>query len=220
MSNCVEYLNVRYCFVNNTFIVGDNKTRALISDPPNGILFIPFKIKTNEIKEIGAYSFKRCKTIEQVTIEARITQINDEAFRECEKLERINIPNTCKIIKQWGIQTYNFSMGSSNIPNPYKSINVIFEPNSNIKYIDTHGISYRVNTNIYTCERIKPLLHKYSFLQATNLKIFSPVSFKLNNTRSITKEYSSQCKRIITIQQKCSSKSHLDIFIFILFVSS
>ena len=218
MSNCIEYLNVKYCFVNNIFIVGDNVSRALISTPQNGIIFIPYKINDNEIKEIGANSFSSCNTIEQVTIEARITQINEYAFGWCAKLERINIPNTCKIIQKWGIQTYNTTLGNS-LPNPYKSLTIFFEANSKIKYIDTHGISYRENVNIYTCERINPILNPETFKKVTNLKIYSPASFVLNKIRSTTREYSSQCKRIISIQRKCSNKNSVSLFVYVFLLS-
>ena len=215
MSGCIEYLNVRYCFVNSIFIVGDNVSCALVSNPQNGIIFIPYKINDTEVKELGAKSFSQCRTIEQVTIEARITQINKYAFLECEKLERINIPNTCKIIQPWGIQTYNATLGKS-LPNPYKSLTIFFEANSKIKYIDTHGISYREDVNIYTCERINPILNSETFKGVTNLKIYSPASFVLNKTRSTTREFSSQCKRIISIQRKCSNKNTVSLFFYVL----
>ena len=218
MSDCVEYLNVRYCFVNNTFIVGDNESYALISEPLNGTIFIPFKIGENEVKEIGARSFMGCISLEQVTIEARITQINDRAFVSCEKLQKINVPNTCTIIQGWGLQTYNITYGGYR-PNPYKSFTIFFEPNSRIKYIDTRGISFRVNVNIYTCERINPNIVSDTFKEVKNLKIYSPVSFVFNNISSITKNYSSQCKIPNTIHRKCSKTNSFDMLIFVIMLS-
>ena len=219
MSNCVTYGNVNYCLVKDTFIVGDNVSCALVSDPTDGILFIPFKVNSSEVKEIGANAFTGCSSIERVTIEARITQINNDAFRECLKLVSINIPNTCRLIKEWGIQTYNSTLGNS-LPNQYKSLTIFFEPNSKIKYIDTHGISYRENVNIYTCERINPILQKNSFIKVSNLRIYSPSSFVMNNTRSTTSKISSQCKRSITYQHKHScGKSIIPIMCFIQLLS-
>ena len=219
MSNCVDYGNVRYCVVNDIFIVGNNESKALVSEPLDGIIFIPLKVNSSEVKEIGAKSFMGCSSIERVTIEARITQINNRAFCQCMKLVSINIPNTCRIIQQWGIQTYNITQGN-NLPNSYKSLTIFFEPNSKIKFIDTHGISFRENVNIYTCERINPTLNSQTFIKVTNLKIYSPVSFVLKDVRSITSNISSQCKKIITYKQRCPKSNSINPFLCIIHLIS
>lgn len=124
-----------------------------------------------------------------------------------------------RMILQWGIQTYNLTY-NDNRPNPYKSLTIFFEPNSIIKYIGSNGIAYRENVNIYTCEKIKPLIEIDTFTKVTNLNIYSPASFVFKNTRSITKSFSSQCKINVTFQQRCSNKRNAYLFLYMVLLSN
>ena len=207
--------NVRYYTINGTFMLGNNETSAT-DDPSKGVvnLFVPLKVNNIYVKEIGSRSFLESKFLSTVTIEARITQINNRAFGYCRYLERINIPNTCELILQYGVQTYDSDLGGYK-SNPYKKLDVFFEPNSKIKYIDDHAFAYRLNINIYFCNKVQPSIHYYAFVVSPNVTIYSPYSFRFNNIRTTTRNFSTQC----VLPHSCRVYNYLNSYNHIIYIS-
>ena len=213
---CSTWHEIKLCTVNNTFIVGNNSTTSKngLADASNEpeILIIPPEVDKQEIKEIGKHAFAYCKQIREVIIEARIIQINERTFLGCEKIEKITIPNTCKYIFHSAIDLYNASKGSVTNPGTTK---IYFEANSKISFIYSHGISYKENFLLYTCEEIKPKTDGQSFIAVTNLMIYSPVSFVFNKIRSTTIGFSSHCSTYKKKTCLCARRRTYDIFVII-----
>ena len=216
--DCFNENNIWYCLRNNVYIVGNNESgntqNAFVTDSGQSHVTIPISVRGQSIREIGCKAFLSCITLTHVNIKARIYQINPYAFCECKKLEEIRIPNTCEYICEWGIQTYDSSIGNSN-PNPYKSLSVIFEPKSRIKRIDTHGISYRSNVNIFFCNKVDPYIDQSAFTKTINVNVFSPVSFTFNGAQTLNYAYSSQCFAKVTCKMQRTSFQIKLLLIFI-----
>ena len=215
--NCFSENNIWYCLRNNVYIVGNNESgngniqNAFVSDSDQSHVTIPVSAGGFRIREIGSFAFCCCFTLTHVNIRARIYQINSHAFQECKNLEEIRIPNTCEYIGSWGIQTYDQSIGNNN-PNPYKSLSVIFEPKSRIKSIDSHGISYRTNVNIFFCNKVDLYLDEEAFIKAINIDVYSPVSFVFNGVQTLNHPYPSQCFAGLTCKTQRKS-SQLTLFL-------
>jgi hypothetical protein len=181
---CENFKYIKYCIVNNILITGDNSTnkkKAIIKDfSEYSDILIPLKVGNNEVKDIGQYSFHGLYNLEKVVIEARITQINPFSFADCKKLKQINIPNTLEFIFEYGLQTYDWTISSTNSgpPNPYENFNVIFEK---IKIIATHAISYRAKVDLYFCEEVNPITVYDTFKKNTYTIIHSPVQFQIGS---------------------------------------
>lgn len=218
MENCIEYEEIYYCRVNGAFSVGTGSSsakNAVVKSPLKSHILIPKAVKENEVKEIAVNAFFECSELSEVTIEARIVKINHHAFCRCCSLTKINIPNTCESIDAWGIQTYNIS--SNDATNPFKSLNVYFEPNSKLKAIEQIGIALRENVNLYFCEKVNVEINKDAFQSVTNLKVYSPFSFTFNGIRTITKNYSSLCYVPKTCFRQTKKYLHLSMCFSILF---
>ena len=79
----------------NFFIVGDNSSSSAtcITDTSfAGEIIIQAKIEDKPVKEIPKYAFYQCYYLTKVTIHAKLTSINEQAFQQCGSLEYVNIP--------------------------------------------------------------------------------------------------------------------------------
>ena len=215
MAEYYVFENVRYYTVNGVFMLGNNRTSATDDSSKEVVnLFVPLKVNDIFVREIGSYAFHESKSLSTVTIEARITQINYRSFSFCRALERINIPNTCEIILPYGANTYNSTLGEYK-SNPFKKLDVFFEPNSKIKYIGDHAFAYRTYVNIYFCNKVKPIIHSDVFLKSPNVNIYSPTSFKFFNIKSSARNVSTQC----ALPRSCAAYIYLKSHDYIIQIS-
>ena len=133
---------LRYTVFNNTFaVVGTNESEpygnALVDLDYQGIIVIPEEYNGLPILEIGHNAFATAQGITHVLIYAKITKINEGAFRDCPNLRTINIPNTVTFIDHHAIYSYNSSNPKDYGPNALGYLTISFEPNSQIKQIST-----------------------------------------------------------------------------------
>ena len=218
--NCIPWHELKFCEVNGVYIVGDNSTASknglADSSKEPEILIIPPSIEKNEIKEIGNYSFDHCTSIREVIIEAPIVQVNHHAFFGCCNIEKIYVPNTCKYLLLAAFDLYNETSKSDM---SIGTVKIFFAANSKISLIASHGISYRENVIIYTCEAIKPIIENEAFKSVSSIQIVSPVSFRLSGIRSHTKNYFSQCNalNVCTRIKSNHSPSHLSMIIVLIY---
>ena len=177
---CGQWNEFEYYFVNDKCILGNNNSRALISGKTcPEVVIIPQYVNGNPVLEIGKNSLSGLVKIKEITILARITQINTEAISYCAGLEKINIPSTCLYMFFASVHLYNNTYGGDK-PAP-GTTNVIFEPNSRIQYIGDNTFSYRENLNVYFCSPINPIIHEEAFKVVTNKNFYSPYDFWLTD---------------------------------------
>ena len=182
MSNvlCGQWNEFEYYFVNNKCILGDNNSVALISGKTcPEVVIIPQYVNGNPVLELGANSLNGLVEIKEITILARITQINARAIYNSAGLEKINIPSTCLYMFYGSIHLYNITHGGYR-PAP-GTTDIIFEPNSKIQYIGDHSLSYRENMNFYFCSPVNPKIHSSALVGITNKKYYSPYDFWLTD---------------------------------------
>ena len=84
-------------------------------------VIIPDTIEGYPVKKISSYAFKGCNNVESIVLPNTVTRISDNAFLECSNLKSVNIPDgvTC-------IEAYTFfkcsSLNSIEIPNNVTTI--------------------------------------------------------------------------------------------------
>ena len=218
--DCFKENNIWFCKRKGVLIVGNNKTEeyqnAVVTQPIQNKIVIPVSIRGEKIRELGSYSFSNCTTLTHVNIQARIYQINQEAFWQCKRLEEIRIPSTCIFIFQWGIQTHDPSLGTSAI-NTYKTLNIIFESRSRLKFLDDHAISYRENVNIFFCNKVEPEFHERALFRTTNVRVYSPSSFVFHGNNTIPFSYTEHCYSRQTCKIQKRSPTNILSMIFLLY---
>ena len=193
MVECLIYGSLRYCTVNGVFMVGDNTStpRNGLFEPNNcpNLLVIPFSVQGKKVEQIGSLSFYECHQINIIIIEAMITVIHHAAFERSFNLQRVYLPNTLEIIYGWGFQMYNGSSVSAS----HGSVDFIFEPNSKLRYIGDHAMSYKEHVNIFICDYMNPSFNGNPFASVVNVTFFSPKSFHIYGRNTITENYFPLC---------------------------
>ena len=144
--------HVKYYLQNNEFyIVGDNGTtdaNGITDSAYEGEIIIPEKVKNKEIREIGRQAFRSCKKITKVTIFAKLTAINHNAFDYCENLKYINVPQTVTFLGYYALSTES----NSNVP---FVVEFCKGRTKNI-YIDRGAIAYTSYIYIIYPSKIEP----------------------------------------------------------------
>ena len=217
MSECIKYHEFCFYWVNNTFMVGDNTTtvrNGLInqSNCPD-VVVIPLSVEGHKVEQIGQYSFYSCPQIKVLIIEARITCINLQAFRRNFNLQRIYLPNTLKEIYGWGIQMYDPN-SIEEVPS-HGSVDIIFEPNSQLSHLSDHSISYKENVNVYICDHVQPSSTGNPFARVINLRLFSPISFNILGRNTIISNYTSLCSVFNSLTFHCDHIINMYVHFFI-----
>ena len=216
MTDCVEYEEFRYCTVDGVFMLGNNSEfyrNGLINENiyPSTVL-IPRTIHNKAVYEIGSYALYRCVNIKRIIIEARITRIGSNAICSMKSLEYVRLPNTLEILENFSLHFWdlveNFHPGPG-------IATVIFEPNSKLKQISYHTLSYKDTLYIHTCEPIRAQIDYLAFGYVKTMKIFSPVHFSVDGHRSIQSNYTDCCPKI-TIRIRKHISTHTISFIFII----
>ena len=87
-------------------------------------------------------------------------------------LVSINIPSSVEFIRYCGIHCFNDSTSETSLG----TLTVVFNPESNISYIDRHGICRKQHIIIYYLGYKSPLHHNDPFFRSfyQSLTIFSP----------------------------------------------
>ena len=210
---CETYKGIKYCIANGVFMVGDNKTVALVN---NALSFIeiPYSIKGKKIKEIGSHAFYECRSLVTVNIIARIKQINTFAFCRCINLVSINIPCTCKLIAnysldQYLVETKGISSGT---------LNIFIEKGSKLSIILMKTISWKQQYNIYVCEPIQPTYIDIKYEHINVLNIYSPYTFDLYDKKTQFNDYcySPPITNICSSMKKYYTNKSLMLFIIII----
>ena len=92
----------------------------------SGDIVIPSTITYNDtiynVTSIGSSAFKYCENLKSVVIPNSVTTIEDEAFAECKYLRSITIPNSVTTIKDRAFYHCTFCLTSITIPNSVTSI--------------------------------------------------------------------------------------------------
>ena len=196
MPECVTNEEFKYCTINGVFLLGDdtgnsgNALREGFECPQT--VYIPRKVQGKEVKEIGQYALSFCTNIRRIIVDARITTIRNFGFGALASLEYVKLPNTLEHIGIQGVHFWNKSLGDL-VTNPGTGI-VVFEPNSKLKRIDSHGISYKENLIIVTCDSLKPSIDQDAFVFCKTVTIYSPFPFTLLGHHSHQYNYSESCK--------------------------
>ena len=112
----------------------NNKQTAAVSFPGSiptggayrGDIVIPSSVAydgiTYSVTSIGHSAFKNCENVSSVTIPNTVTIIEEEAFAECRYLRPISIPNSVTTIKDRAFYHCTFCLTSITIPNSVTSI--------------------------------------------------------------------------------------------------
>ncbi len=112
----------------------NNKQTAAVSFPGSiptggayrGDIVIPSSVAydgiTYSVTSIGSSAFKNCENVSSVTIPNTVTIIEEEAFAECRYLRPISIPNSVTTIKDRAFYHCTFCLTSITIPNSVTSI--------------------------------------------------------------------------------------------------
>ena len=193
--SCEEKNGIKYCTVNGTFMVGTNVTGYwcnAASRDLSGNIEIPEKIGEKYIEAVGAAAFARCSKITHVLIKAKIKILYERAFADCCSLTYINIPSTVEEIRKGAIHSYNhtaYELSKSIIATGF--LVVFFEPNSNIKLINSNNFNYKFSIAIHFSEPVYPKIDKSIFNNCAHPIVTCPKYFTFNgvrsNTRSCTK---------------------------------
>ena len=174
-NNCTaDSQYITYCLIEGKYYVGDNETYAYENDYTPQDIIIPKTLDNYSILYIGTYAFDLNRKLRKVTILASIIAIHHHAFANCNNLEYINIPSSCKYLYSNAIQCHKSDEKSPG------TLTVLFEINSNIQYIGRQLFSYKEFTHIYMCQQISPTIDQYVF-HNTSVTIFSTSLFALNN---------------------------------------
>ena len=205
--------------VNGKWIIGTNETKVRNGvhnwELAGPLLTIPSVINGNQIEEIGQCAFYGCYYIEEVFISNSIKSINNRSFSNCYNLRSIVIPPSVEFIGYCGIHSYNSTLASINNQLPYSQytgngiLKVIFQPNSQIKYIAQYGISRKKNIVIYYSDKSYFPCHKDPYFKSslTNVKIYSPYTSSFCNYPTI---------HAITCKQRSKYQNVLFFFIFLI----
>ena len=84
-------------------------------------VLIPDTYQNKAVTSIGSNAFKNCNTLIRITIPDGVKKIGDEAFRSCSSLTSITIPDGVTYIGVWAF-AYCSSLASITIPDGVKKI--------------------------------------------------------------------------------------------------
>ena len=166
--------HITYCLIEGDYYVGDNLTYAYKNDSTPQDIIIPKTLGNYSVLYIGKYAFNFNRNLRKVNILASIIAINQGAFANCNKLEYINIPSSCKYLYANAVQCYNAGDESPGV------LTVFFEINSSVQHIGRQLFSYKEFTHIYLCQQINSTFDEYVF-DNTSVTIFSTSLFTINN---------------------------------------
>ena len=214
---CDVYQGVKYCHVNNQYIVGTGTEQANNADDSiNSFrIVIPKKVNGNIVDAIGQYAFYENRNIVEVIIYARVKYIDTYAFCRCVNLATINIPASCTRLGVVSLDQYDQNLNGRSIG----SLSIFFEKNSQIKTFDEKAIGNKDTINVYFCEPVSiDFTSNKQFIEMTYFNIYCPESFKLNEYQSQITHFCYNLPQIIreTISSKLISFDNVLLFIFIL----
>ena len=202
-TDCFNIGDVVYCNIENQkVIVGDNSTtqsngafnkKALTS------LTIPERANGKRITEIGRCAFQNQGQLATVTIKAKITQINNDAFHYCVSLVFINIPSSVTYIAKLAISCVTSSDATAS-----GILNVLFDYPSSIKTIGEFGFERKTNVVVYFGGAQAPSISQYLFYHSSSVVIYSPKSIKFGsyNTIAIDSKFFMRDQRINTCKYR------------------
>ena len=158
-----------YSRKNDYYIVGKENglfcNAAESKETLKGHVFIPLSYNGVPIKEIASYAFSDCYYITEVYIYARIEIIGTAAFDHCISLSLITIPSSVKIIKVYAVTCNKYHVNQDETPEGV--LNIIFEPSSQLNYIQTSAFGYRDYIHVYLCGNMN-----------TNIQYSEPIIIK------------------------------------------
>ncbi len=128
-------------------------------------LTIPSEIEGYPVTSIGNSAFRACNSIKHVTIPDSVKNIGTTAFGECSSLESVTIPESVKNIGEYAF--YYTNLKSITIP-------------SSVTNISPHTFSYCENlSEVSICEGIKSI-GEHAFYYCSNIKtIILPESLEI-----------------------------------------
>lgn len=216
MADCETWSVYNFCTVNNKFILGDNKTKAIISGQncPDDI-YIPRTVNGKGVQEIGANSFSGCTNIKKIIIKARITQINSHAFESCRSITSVFLPSSLMYIFECGIHIWNRDLGNE-VTNP-GTTEVRFERGSNLKFIGFQGISYRENIILYFCNSVSVSFGETPFKWSKRVLAISPFEFTFNGAKTYKSSEIDCCNaHVLTCKGKYRANGFTPLVMFML----
>ena len=210
LMDCPTINNIKYCVVNEVFMVGTNITGLnpnAASRTLSGVVEIPEIVDNRAITAIGAAAFSRCEKITHVIIKAKIKIIYERAFADCSSLSYINIPTTVEEIHNLAIHSYNYTGHTFNQSTISSGIIVVvFEPHSSIKFVGSNNFDKKSRVALHFSEPIYPKLGSAIFKDVAHPSVVCPVYFKFNGVPSraracsiCRKAYSSRISPMITM---------------------
>ena len=198
---------------NNEYIIGD-MTSTLQNGFKSGVekpakLIIPLSIDGKEIKAIGTSAFRKCLTLKECLINARVHSIYQLAFFECQNLIKITFPSSLSLLEQSALdgridQTY--------APGP---LFIYFEKGSKLSNIMQAAISNFNVINVFLYDEIHPTNSTYLFGNVKSLSIYSRYSYKFCGFQTIASPI--MFRECYTIKQKSNQfSSFLQLILFLL----
>ena len=179
--NCVWDNKVKFCQIANEWFVGTNssnqKANAVEStDDIQGLLIIPSEVNGHQITQIGQYAFFECRLITRLIIKARITSIHYRGFSHCDKIEYVYLPNTLQYLFFAAIDLCGQEIIDDKVTYfPSKGITyVVFEENTNLKYIGQAGLGWREVFVVIHSNTIDPILDEKAFINVSLIYYKSP----------------------------------------------
>ena len=213
--------NIKYCFSNSAWFVGDNETEGLkftavkSNTDVSGTIIIPEFVDGHPITQIARCAFFQCYLITKIIVKAKITVINYRGFSQIYNLQSIQLPSTLEVIYQYGIDMYNWNTQNYNTG----ITNVIFEPNTHLKYLGEFAFAWRTYFILVISNDMNPDKHK-NYIRDTALLIKSPDLNTFADIQSdfISKEiYNVLCNIRLETKSECINTIHSP-FLYIILV--
>ena len=193
-----------YSKINNKWIVGTNSSISGNAVPSNqkapSNLIIPKFVRGHKIFEIGSFAFRDHKEIISVNIYADLTQINHHSFSLCSGISFINIPSSVQYI-------FNFTLffGIDNSIQSKIVTTVVFEQDSQLKFIDRYNFCSTKSITIYFCSSTNPTFITPIFQNVNDIIIYTTQS--QNVFGKATKKDSNICTNLNIFQYFLYSKT-------------
>lgn len=136
----MEYNGLIFSKISNNYAVGNSKNITYGNGIVNGVdaegdVIIPKRVNGFLVTEILQQAFRECIKITSVRIDAPIKRIYDSAFYHCALLESIIIPKTVEILEMGVFSMYSVRTSS---------FLVIFEKGTRIKAIKQQVFEHQV----------------------------------------------------------------------------
>ena len=213
--------NIKYCYSNKVWFVGDNETTGDSCTAVNsnldisGTVVIPEFVKGHPITQIARCAFFRCYLITNIIIKAKITVINYRSFSQINNLQTLKLPSTIEEIYYLGIDMYD-SNTETHVQQGFTT--VIFDTNTHLKYLGEFAFAWRTYIILVINNDMDPIKHN-NYTRYTTLLIKSP---NLNTFAGIQSEYISKdfynvlCGKKIHTKCNCINNIHYLLFSMIL----